>query len=172
MKTILGSDKVPFEWANMEELRAEAKKYDVHIWSGVHIGNDVRIGDGVRIGNDVHIGDEVHIGGDAHIGNGVHIRNDVHIGSGVRIWNGALIWSGVRGAVVKNMHLTGLYKYSVDIIWTEEDVYIRLGCFTRTKTEWEGDFWNNDSEFPQESLGGKRRWNAFKVCLQIIENEN
>jgi hypothetical protein len=40
-----------------------------------------------------------------------------------------------------------------------------MGCFTRTKEEWDNDFWNNDCEFIKDSEEGKRRLEAFnKIC--------
>ena len=68
-----------------------------------------------------------------------------------------------------------LYKYSCGA-WVESrrGEMIQLGCFTRTREEWEKDFWNNPKEFPNDnSEKSNARLRAFKMCcyfLDLIKN--
>jgi hypothetical protein len=87
---------------------------------------------------------------------------NIYIHSGVRIGKDA------KGVVIKVVHLDGLYKYNQDIIYTKEDTYIRMGCFTRTVEEWRNDFNNNPKEFPIGSDEWKKRLEAFNACMKIL----
>jgi len=56
---------------------------------------------------------------------------------------------GDRIGVKKAIFISGLYKYvCIPFIGEDETEWLVLGCYTRTLKEWEKDFWNNDSEFP------------------------
>ena len=47
-----------------------------------------------------------------------------------------------------------------------------MGCFTRSKSEWDKDFWNNDKEFPEGSEEGKLRLKAYNKIVRIMEKRN
>ena len=149
METVTIAGNV-IEYNGNDELVAKSEVYDVRIWSDVSIGSDVRIASGVRIASDVSIFP------------GVRIASDVSIASGVRIE------SGVRGTVLKVTSLSLVYEYQTDIIETDENVYVRMGCFTRTVVEWKADFWNNEKEFPRGSEEGERRLLAFNIAMDIL----
>jgi hypothetical protein len=144
MKTIfLNGNK--FEWNGIVKLREEAKKYRISI------GQGVRIYSNVSIGSDVSIWSGATIGSNAYIGSGARIRT-------------------VKGIVYKAQHLNGLYQYEQDIIYTDKDIYIRMGCLTLTVDKWKKNFWNNDKEFPDD--GNERsvdRLEAFNVCMRILK---
>ena len=56
--------------------------------------------------------------------------------------------------------------------WVEENrgEMVQLGCFTRTRKEWEADFWNNNNEFPNNnSEKSKARLRAFKMCCTFLD---
>ena len=60
------------------------------------------------------------------------------------------------------------YKYSAHaLLHKDGDATIRLGCFTRSRKEWEENFWNNDREFPNDgSEGSEMRLFLFNmICL-------
>ena len=88
-----------------------------------------------------------------------------------------LLGAYLRGAdgnkltISKMAVFTGLYKYIAMPIITEDSTqYIKLGCYTRLVSEWEENFWNNNSEFPNNGdLDSKYRKMAFDFCKQWIE---
>ena len=56
------------------------------------------------------------------------------------------------------------------IITDEGNHYIKLGCYTRLVSEWEEDFWNNESEFPNnDSLKSQYRLMAYEFCKKWLE---
>ena len=129
-----------FEWDYIGTLKEEARKYGITIDSDSYIGSNVRIDSGVII------------------------SQDVIIDSGVRID------LGVKGKVYKVQHLSGLYKYKQDIIYTDKDIYIRMGCLTFTVDKWKGNFWNNDNEFLNDGdEGSVDRLEAFNICMRILK---
>ena len=147
-----------FEWNYIGKLKEEAKKYGIKIGSNVYIGSDVSIWSNVTIGSYVTIGSNVTI------------SSDIRIGSGVRIWSGIRIDEGIKGEIYKVQRLSGLYRYKQDIIYTDKDIYIRMGCLTFTVDKWKENFWNNDNEFPND--GEERsvdRLEAFNVCMRILK---
>ena len=61
----------------------------------------------------------------------------------------------LRGAEIKDITIkkytviTGLYNYVVIPIISEDNVkWVKMGCYLRTVEDWNKDFWNNNSEFP------------------------
>ena len=77
---------------------------------------------------------------------------------------------GEKIIIKKCAVFTGLYKYLAMPIISEDDKhYIRLGCYTRLVSEWESDFWNNTSEFPNDnSLKSQYRVMAYEFCKKWI----
>ena len=77
--------------------------------------------------------------------------------------------SGVK--IQKTAIFTGLYSYiAMPVIADDGTEYIRLGCYFRKVSEWESDFWNNPSEFPNTGdMPSKLRWLAYQTCLQWLE---
>jgi len=56
------------------------------------------------------------------------------------------------------------------IISEDNKHYVRLGCYTRLVSEWENDFWNNNSEFPNDgSLKSEYRKLAYETCKKWLE---
>jgi len=44
-----------------------------------------------------------------------------------------------------------------------------MGCFIRTRKEWEDNFWNNDKEFPNDnSKTSNDRLLAFELAIQWL----
>ena len=72
--------------------------------------------------------------------------------------------------IKKAVVFTGLYKYiCIPFISEENEIYIKMGCYTRLLSEWENDFWNNPSEFPNDgNIESKYRLMAFEFCKQWI----
>ena len=78
----------------------------------------------------------------------------------------------LQGVKIKKAAVfTGLYKYiCIPFISEENEIYIKMGCYTRLLSEWENDFWNNPSEFPNNgNIESKYRLMAFEFCKQWIE---
>jgi len=78
----------------------------------------------------------------------------------------------LQGIKIKKAQVfTGLYKYiCIPFISEENKIYIKMGCYTRLLSEWENDFWNNTSEFPNDgNIESKYRLMAFEFCKQWIE---
>ena len=86
----------------------------------------------------------------------------------------------LRGADLKEYKIksaqvfTGLYKYvTIPFITEEGEKRICLGCFNRSLKEWEADFWNNVSEFPNddnyESVSRVFAFDTAKKWLEIEE---
>ena len=60
-----------------------------------------------------------------------------------------------------------LYKYVViPFISDSGDKYVKMGCFVRTIEEWEKDFWNNNTEFPND---GSEKSNARLFAFQTAK---
>ena len=70
-----------------------------------------------------------------------------------------------KGVVAKKfMVFVGLYKYTVIAIIAEDGSHhIALGCKFQTRYQWELNFWNNDSEFPND---GSETTEIRKFALQ------
>jgi len=77
----------------------------------------------------------------------------------------------LRGVKIKTaMVFTGLYDYVVIPYITEEnEKRIKMGCYDRSLKEWEGNFWNNESEFPNnDSFKSNQRLFAFETAKNWI----
>ena len=159
-----------FEWNYIGKLKEEAKKYGITIGSNVSIDSNVSIGADVIISSDVSIGSNVIISSNVNIWSNVSIGSDIRIGSGVKIWSGTRIPVGIKGKVYKVQRLSGLYRYEQDIIYTDKDIYIKMGCLTFTVDKWKGNFWNNDNEFLNDGdEGSVDRLEAFNICMRILK---
>jgi uncharacterized protein YjbI with pentapeptide repeats len=83
----------------------------------------------------------------------------------------------LRGAYLRGVKIkaaavfTGLYTYIVIPYITEEnETRVKMGCHDRSLKEWEENFWNNNSEFPNDgSLKSNMRLMAFEVAKKWIE---
>jgi len=73
--------------------------------------------------------------------------------------------------IEKAIFLIGIYYYNCAAIITQDNKhYIKLGCYTREVKDWENDFWNNNSEFPNNnSIKSNLRKLAFETCKKWIE---
>jgi uncharacterized protein YjbI with pentapeptide repeats len=72
--------------------------------------------------------------------------------------------------IKKTAVFSGLYKYIAMPVIAEDGVeYIQLGCHFRLVSEWEANFWNNPSEFPEDgSTGSLQRLMAYQACLEWL----
>ena len=88
--------------------------------------------------------------------------------SGSNLSDSNLSDSNLNGVKIKKSTVfTGLYKYIVmPVIAIDGAEYIRMGCFFRTVAEWQGNFWNNPQEFPNNGdMPSKLRWMAYQTAL-------
>lgn len=76
-----------------------------------------------------------------------------------------------RAKLKKAIVFTGLYKYVVIPIISEDGKqYVKMGCYTRTIEDWDKDFWNNPSEFPNDgSVKSNLRSFAYETAKKWIE---
>ena len=77
-----------------------------------------------------------------------------------------------QGVVVSRMVvLTGLYQFVVAAVVAEDgQEYIGLGCFFRSVTDWEADFWNNPGEFPNNGdQASAERLFAYQTALRWLD---
>ena len=70
----------------------------------------------------------------------------------------------------------GLYDYTVMPYITEDgEKWIKMGCHNRILSDWESDFWNNPTEFPDDgSVKSNLRLMAFETAkkwFEIIEKQ-
>ena len=83
----------------------------------------------------------------------------------------------LRGKKIKTAAVfTGLYDYTVIPYITEEgEKWIKMGCHNRILSDWESDFWNNPTEFPNNgSVKSNLRLMAFETAkkwFEIIEKQ-
>ena len=80
--------------------------------------------------------------------------------------------ANLQGIKIKKAAVfTGLYKYiCIPFISEENEIYIKMGCYIRLLSEWENDFWNNPSEFPNDgNIESKYRLMAYEFCKKWIE---
>jgi hypothetical protein len=79
--------------------------------------------------------------------------------------------SNKREITIKKAHnFRNLYKYSCILFIAENnDIYIKMGCFTRKKEDWESDFYNNNSEFPEGAQQTLLRKNALDFIINYAK---
>ena len=98
--------------------------------------------------------------------------------SGANLYGAYLYGANLSGANYRNIKIkklflsNTLYTYLAGSIISEDNKqYIILGCHCRLVSDWERDFWNNNSEFPNDgSEKSENRKRAFNVCNAWIEN--
>jgi NDP-sugar pyrophosphorylase family protein len=98
------------------------------------------------------------------LGNGVKLGDGVELGNYVKL--------DVDDCIIeKIINIQNGYKYqSCAFISDKGEKYIELGCCTRKIEDWENDFWNNPSEFPND--GRKKsvdRWNTYLTLKYWLE---
>jgi len=169
IKTIYG--KVLFEYEKKNNTIRETLIKAVNSGADLH-GADL---------SDAHLrGADLH-GADLH---GAHLRgadlSDAHL-HGADLSDADLHGAHLHGAHLSDAEYKGLkirkiavfsyiYKYVAMPIITKEGNYIRLGCYTRSVEEWDKDFWNNNTEFPDNgSVDSELRKLAYKTCKKWIK---
>ena len=135
------------------------------IGEGAMIGAWAKIEAGATIGKCATIEARVTIGEWATIGADATIEAGATIGECAKL--GALATIGKYNS----FFAVNLYKYSCGA-WVDSrrGEIIQLGCFTRTRKEWDSNFWNNDDEFPNDgSEKSNARLRAFKMCCNFLD---
>ena len=147
-----------YEYENILELNEEFKKRNITI------GNNARIGDSASIGNMAIIGYNASIGNMAIIGDNARIEEWAGIG------DRASIGAWARIEKYNSFFAVNIYDYPCGAWIENRGEIIQLGCFTRTRKEWEDDFWNNDKEFPNnKSEKSNARLRAFQMCCNFLD---
>lgn len=166
-----------YEYENISDLNEEFKKRNITIGDNARIGEWARIGDRAsigawaRIGNNAMIGDNARIEEWARIGNSASIGVFASIGDSASIGDRARIGDSARIEKYNSFFAVNIYDHPCGA-WIEEKrgEIIQLGCFTRTRKEWEDDFWNNDKEFPNNNSDkSNARLRAFKMCCNFLD---
>ena len=160
-----------YEYENILELNEEFKKRNITIEDNASIGYSAKIGDMARIGDSASIGYNVSIGNSAKIGALASIGDNAMIGDRAKI--GYMAKIGYNASIEKynSFFADNIYDYPCGA-WIEEKrgEIIQLGCFTRTRKEWEDDFWNNDKEFPNDNSDkSNARLRAFQMCCHFLD---
>ena len=184
-----------YEYENISDLNEEFKKRKITIGDSVRIedsasiGNMAIIGDNASIGYNASIGNNARIvewagigawasignmaiiGDNASIGNSARIEEWASIGDRARIGEFAKIGAWARIEKYNSFFAVNIYDHPCGA-WIEEKrgEIIQLGCFTRTRKEWEDDFWNNKKEFPNDNSDkSNARIRAFKMCCLFLD---
>ena len=103
------------------------------------------------------------------IGNYARVGNHARVGDGASVGDGAQITTG-RNVV----HMPSAYRYNAFMYFNETDNkwWVQLGCHLRTIEEWDADFWNNPSEFPnngsEKSNDRLRVYTALKTMSETL----
>ena len=105
----------------------------------------------------------------------ITIGDRAKIGECAKIGADAKIGARATIGEYNSFFAVNLYKYTCGAWIENRGEIIQLGCFTRTRKEWESDFWNNPKEFPNDnSEKSNARLMAFKMCctfLDLIKNK-
>ena len=153
-----------FDYELLSELSDEFKKRNITIEAGATIGA------GAKIEADATIEAGTTIGEWATIGKLAKIGADATIGECATIEAGATIGAGASIGKYNSFFAVNIYDYPCGAWIENRGEIIQLGCFTRTREEWEEDFWNNDNEFPNNnSEKSKARLRAFKMCCNFLD---
>ena len=149
-------------WATIEE--------GATIGAGAKIGARAKIGAWATIEEGATIGARATIGAWATIEEGATIGDSVSIGDNARIGDMAKIGDNASIGKYNSFFAVNIYDYPCGAWIENRGEIIQLGCFTRTRKEWEADFWNNDDEFPNDnSEKSKARLRAFKMCCNFLD---
>jgi len=106
-------------------------------------------------------------------------RLNIEIGARATVGEWATVGARAKvgeGATIgeyNSMFALNLYKYAVSAYTTQGIEYIQLGCYLRTREEWNNNFWNNESEFPNDnSEKSNARLRAFNVACSFLDSLN
>ena len=94
--------------------------------------------------------------------------------SGADLSDAYLSGAYLRGKKIKKAAVfTGLYEYVVIPYITEHgDKWVKMGCYDRKLSDWDDNFWNNNSEFPNDnSLKSNLRLMAFNTAKAWLETQ-
>jgi len=107
----------------------------------------------IKLGYNCHLGDNCHLGYNCQLGDNCHLGYKTNIDNSRAIF----ILNG--------------YKYSAGGHFNSDGVQIiQLGCYTRTRQDWESDFWNNELEFTNpESEESKARVRTYKTICFFLD---
>lgn len=65
-----------------------------------------------------------------------------------------------------------LYDFDVWAVIDENNVeYVKMGCFERTRKEWEADFWNNPNYPNNGNFRSQKRLFAFETACKWLDME-
>ena len=149
-----------FDYELLSELADEFKTRNITIGAWATIGDSAKIGECAKIEARATIGEFATIEAGAKIEAGATIGKFAKIGARAMIGE------------YNSFFAVNLYKYTCGA-WIEEKrgEMVQLGCFTRTRKEWEEDFWNNEKEFPNDNSDkSNARLRAFETCCFFLDS--
>ena len=142
---------------------------NVAIDENTDIGAGVTIGQGAFLHQYIKVKDRATIGDYSVIYNHSVIEEDAEIACAIAILASAKIKKGWK--IKKIAHLFDEYKYRVSAFSIKGEMFVQMGCFTRSVKEWKKDFWNNDQEFKKGTPEGNERLAAFEKMLKLVEEK-
>ena len=145
-----------FTFSERAEIQPEFDKRNIQLPSNCRIGKKWRLGDGFTAGDGFMAGFGFMAGDRFMAGDGFKAGDRFMAGFGFQISN--------------HIILPNSYKYIARGYFNEIDKkhYIQLGCYLRTIDEWDGDFWNNNDEFPEGSEPGNLRFETFNKIKKYL----
>jgi len=160
---------VKISYENIKDLSRELELRNIII-SGDSLVDNSYIGNGSRVVNGSRVNGST-VNGSTVDGSTVVDGSRVN---GSRV-NGSRVVDGstVDGSIDKYTAIfaTNLYEYSCGgYLKKTGKQAIQMECYDRLRSEWEADFWNNPSEFPNDgSPKSEARLRAFKTICFFLD---
>ena len=99
------------------------------------------------------------------VGEGATVGEWATVGSRAKVGEGATV--GIYNA----MFALNLYKYAVSAYNSDGVDWVQLGCYLRKREDWDKDFWNNNSEFPNDNSDkSNARLRAYKIACAFLDS--
>ena len=163
-----------FTFSERAEIQPEFDKRNIQLPSNCRIGKKWRLGDGFTAGYGFKAGDGFTAGDGFKAGDEFNAGDGFTAGDGFKAgdwFNAGYGFTAGDGFQISNhIILPNSYKYIARGYLNEIDKkhYIQLGCYLRTIDEWDGDFWNNNDEFPEGSESGNLRFETFNKIKKYL----
>ena len=161
MKTIILNNK-DYTYSSKKELSAIIEKHpNINFLGRYEIGNYFTAGNYFKAGDNFKAGNYFTAGYNFTAGNYFTAGDYFKAGDNFKVKNHIII--------------PNAYKYIARCYYEKNSKqwYVQLGCFLRTLSEWENDFWNNKNEFPNDksknSTKRLRVYNLLKVIIKELD---
>ena len=82
-----------------------------------------------------------------------------------------IVGAGATVGIYNAMFALNLYKYAVSAYNSDGVDWVQLGCYLRKREDWDKDFWNNNSEFPNDNSDkSNSRLRAYKIACAFLDS--